>query len=184
MTTIYRFWSDLNSRIRLDDRGLLDNNGKLIGYGRLAVTFPADACWFKACEESRKAGCLREIITVTAVCYTPDGIFSRSHSVRHAAQKAKEMFAHPLSDHLTEVNAFAAYLQTKRNGPLRLDLGQWCDKHFVNPKAAEDADTMLRLLTGWWSNMLGRGVEIISTPINHPEFDTRVRKSIAKALYH
>jgi hypothetical protein len=95
------------------------------------------------------------MIMIAAACSASDSIFARNYAFRHAGQKARGMFAYPLSDHITEMNALQAYAIATRGGNgSRMDTTQWCDKHFVNKKTADEALVLKGLLYQWWAKVL------------------------------
>ena len=122
-------------------------------------------------------------LTVAAANSSKDGIFTKPHAWRHVAQRARGMFAYPLSDHVTEMNALVAY-KTARDpmGP-RLDTNKWCEKHFINRRAAEEALTVKNLLEQWWRRTLGEGKHIPTTPLDNRLFDSRMRQALAQAFF-
>jgi hypothetical protein len=53
----------------------------------------------------------------------------------------------------------------------------------VNKKTADEAVVLKDLLHQWWAEVLTPLKEqMSSTPITHPKFDERIRKSLAKAM--
>lgn len=58
-----------------------------------------------------------------------------------ASDTAWSHFAHPLSDHITQLNALHAFMRTKAEETI--DLERWCFDHF-NSKSAMDEVCQLR----------------------------------------
>ncbi len=59
----------------------------------------------------------------------------------------REMFAYPLSDHLTDTNFFLAYMTvTSDDAGTKIDKEKWCLCHGNNPTAMEEAVVLYNLL--------------------------------------
>jgi pre-mRNA-splicing factor ATP-dependent RNA helicase DHX15/PRP43 len=76
------------------------------------AAFPLDPQLSKMLIESPKYRCSNEILSIAALLSVPQ-IFMRPNEARKQADEAKAEFAHADGDHLTLLNAYHAYKQSK-----------------------------------------------------------------------
>ncbi|RUP44791.1 Asp-Glu-Ala-His box polypeptide 38, isoform CRA_d, partial [Jimgerdemannia flammicorona] len=121
----------LNSMYQLWILGALDNMGELTPLGRKMVEFPLDPSLAKMLTAAEESKCTAEILTIVSMLSVPT-VFYRPKERMEESDAAREKFFVPESDHLTLLHV---YTQWKSNG-YRDD---WCNKHFVHPKAMRKA---------------------------------------------
>ena len=121
----------MNSMYQLWVLGALDNTGSLTTLGRKMVEFPLDPPLAKMLIYSETLKCTYEILIIVSMLSVP-GIFYRPKDREEESDTAREKFFVPESDHLTYLNV---YLQWKQNNYS----SNWCNDHFIHPKAMKKA---------------------------------------------
>ncbi|OZJ04171.1 hypothetical protein BZG36_02176 [Bifiguratus adelaidae] len=121
----------LNSMYSLWILGALDNMGELTPLGRKMVEYPLDPSLSKMLLAAEEGGCTAEVVTIVSMLSVPS-VFYRPKERMEESDAAREKFFVPESDHLTLLNV---YNQWKSNN-YRDD---WCNKHFIHPKAMRKA---------------------------------------------
>ena len=158
-------------------RGLLDKSGTPTPSGMQASRFPIGPMWYRAIDVASKIGpkgdtklnCVTDMLEIAVLCSLQRPIFLRPWGYTQVAGLLHTAFAHPLSDHLTLVNAFNAYFHVRtihkarkaardkpaaeRSEQEALDAAKpdfslegWCHVHALSSPALEDAITMRRQL--------------------------------------
>lgn len=106
-------------------RGLIDQF-VITEAGKLAAKLPVDPIWYCALSAGVKYGCVSEIVSLAAISSIQGDIRVRPRSM--LASRASDIvwshFAHPLSDHITRLNALHAFMRTKAEETM--DLETWC----------------------------------------------------------
>lgn len=130
----------------LRDWEFLDDDAKLTQSGHYAAYCPLDPIWYRAIETAAKFGCSLDMLDIAALCSTQTSIFLRPSGYQQAADLLRTQFAHPLSDHLTHLNAFNAYMRARealreRFSDPRSMLEEWCMENFLNIRALEEVCT-------------------------------------------
>ena len=90
----------------------------------MMAEFPLDPQLAKMCISSCEFNCSNEILSTTAMLTVPM-CFVRPGEARRAADEAKVQFAHIDGDHLTLLNVYHAFKQSR-------DSPQWCYENFIN----------------------------------------------------
>lgn len=121
----------LNSMYQLWVLGALDNTGELTPLGRKMAIFPAEPSLAKMLIVSEEMGCTAEIVTIVSMLSVPS-VFYRPKERMEESDAAREKFFVPESDHLTLLNVYNLW----RSNGYRDD---WCNKHFIQPKAMRKA---------------------------------------------
>jgi pre-mRNA-splicing factor ATP-dependent RNA helicase DHX15/PRP43 len=122
--------------------GALDDEGELTELGYQMSELPLDPQLAKLILVSPEYGCSSEIATIVA-CLSVPQIFLRPRETAKAADTAKAQFTHPDSDHMTMLNAYAAYEATPER-----ERKQWCWDNFVNERAMMNASNVRTQLLG------------------------------------
>ena len=122
--------------------GALDDEGELTELGYQMSEMPLDPQLAKLILVSPDYGCSSEMATIVA-CLSVPQIFMRPREAARAADDAKAQFSHPDSDHLTMLNAYAAYEATPEK-----DRKQWCWDNFINDRAMMNAFNVRNQLLG------------------------------------
>ncbi|KAF9166563.1 DEAH-box RNA helicase prp16 [Actinomortierella ambigua] len=121
----------LNSMYQLWVLGALDNTGELTPLGKKMAIFPAEPSLAKMLIVAETMGCTAEIVTIVSMLSVPS-VFYRPKERMEESDAAREKFFVPESDHLTLLNVYNLW----RSNGYRDD---WCNKHFVQPKAMRKA---------------------------------------------
>jgi len=122
--------------------GALDDEGELTEIGYQMSELPLDPQLAKLLLVSPDYGCSSEIVSIVA-CLSVPQIFLRPRDSAKAADTAKAQFIHPESDHLTMLNAYAAYEDT----PLS-ERKNWCYENFINDRSLQNAFNVRNQLVG------------------------------------
>ncbi|KAI6008792.1 P-loop containing nucleoside triphosphate hydrolase protein [Pisolithus orientalis] len=90
----------------------LDDDGNLTALGTLMAEFPLDPQLSKMLIVSPEFKCSNEMLTITAMLSVPN-IWLRPNNQRKEADAAKALFTVPDGDHLTLLNVYNNYIQSK-----------------------------------------------------------------------
>ena len=127
--------------------GALDDEGDLTELGRQMSDLPIDPQLAKMILVSPDYGCSSEIVSIVA-CMSVPQIFLRPRENAKAADEAKAQFAHPESDHVTLLNAYAAYEAVGTR-----DQQQWCWDNYINERSMKSAGSVRKQLVGIMSKL-------------------------------
>jgi pre-mRNA-splicing factor ATP-dependent RNA helicase DHX15/PRP43 len=122
--------------------GALDDEGELTELGYQMSDLPLDPQLAKMILVSPDYGCSSEVASIVA-CLSVPQIFLRPRETAKAADEAKAQFVHPDSDHLTLLNAYAAYDACHVR-----DRKQWCWDNFINDRSMQSAQNVRKQLLG------------------------------------
>jgi pre-mRNA-splicing factor ATP-dependent RNA helicase DHX15/PRP43 len=147
----------------------------LTALGKLASEFPLDPALAVMLISSPEFYCSNEILSLTALLSVPQ-IFVRPANNRKRADEAKANFAHPDGDHLTLLNAFHAYLSEEAQA----NPNQWCRDNFVSLRALQSANSVRQQLL---RIMERNGLEMISTPFEHRDYYTNIRRALVSGFF-
>lgn len=160
-------------------RGLVDQF-VITEAGKLAAKLPVDHCALSA---AVKYSCVSEIVSLAAISSIQGDIRvrPRSRGKSMASDVAWSHFAHPLSDHITQLNALHAFTRTKAEGSI--DLERWCFDQFVY-KPAMDVVCQLREQTeNVWARELKQSYFSLSlAKRTEPDYSTAVRRALAEGF--
>lgn len=185
--TMMRALEELNYLSCLDDDGyeapwiadedylMLTGPSALTALGKLASEFPLDPALAVMLITSPEFYCSNEILSLTALLSVPQ-IFLRPASNRKKADEAKANFAHPDGDHLTLLNAFHAYLSPEA----QQNPNNWCRENFLSMRALQSANSVRQQLQ---RIMERNGLEMISTPFEHRDYYTNIRRALVSGFF-
>jgi|AntRauTorckE5430_2_1112549.scaffolds.fasta_scaffold00209_2 pre-mRNA-splicing factor ATP-dependent RNA helicase DHX15/PRP43 len=122
--------------------GALDDEGEMTELGYQMSNLPIDPQLAKMVIASPDYGCSEEMMSIVA-CMSVPQVFMRPKESAKAADEAKAQFAHQDGDHLTLLNAYAAYAAVPK-----AEKKQWCWDNFINDRSMQSADNVRRQLTG------------------------------------
>jgi len=122
--------------------GALDDEGELTELGYQMSDLPLDPQLAKMILVSPEYGCSAEIVSIVA-CMSVPQIFLRPREAAKLADEAKAQFSHSDSDHLTLLNAYAAYELV----PLP-ERKQWCWDNYINERSMQSAENVRMQLLG------------------------------------
>merc|ERR1712227_301417 len=117
----------------------LDDDGNLTELGSMMAEFPLDPQLSKMCIASCEYNCSNEMLSVTSMLTVPQ-CFVRPNEAKKAADEAKVQFAHIDGDHLTLLNVYHAFKQSR-------DSPQWCYENFINYRSMMNADNVRQQLS-------------------------------------
>jgi hypothetical protein len=119
-------------------------------------------------------------LTYTAALSTlQNDIFDRPITHHHAFELVKKGFTHPLSDHLTDLNAVRGYqLATEER---KEDMGSWCLTMFLNRKSLDIVLETQRQVEAYMAKALGE--PLMSIPTLDPRFQVNFRRALAEGLH-
>lgn len=122
------------------------------------------------------------MVSIAALLSTRRTVFLRPYSHRHVADLACQQFGHALSDHMSLLNAFYAYcgLLKEVEAGLDVDVEDWCTDHFLSHAALEDALEIEGKIRDFLREH--RLIKAISTPFRSPQYDTNIRKALARGF--
>lgn len=150
------------------------------------MKYPLEPMWCRAIHISSRPEfqCTKEIIKIAVVCSISKDIFLRASGFHHVDDTARSAFKHPLSDHLTILNAFNAYLIVRHKfkdaeGYGHYAIKRWCYEHALNARALQEAN-QLRSKVEW---VYTRNMRVNKIPFADPNDLTKVRKALAVALF-
>lgn len=95
-----------------------------------------------------------------------------------AADKVHQQFRHPLSDHITYLNAYHAYHQAEAEG---LNMSEWCYDNFINSRAAREAAKVREQLV---DICMEKGIQLYETTFRRVEDGDNFRKALAYGFLH
>eukprot|EP00978_Attheya_sp_CCMP212_P004713 scaffold10348_cov54-Attheya_sp.AAC.6 len=122
--------------------GALDDEGELTEMGKQMSNLPLDPQLAKIIIASPEYGCSEEMLSIVA-CMSGPQLFMRPRESAKAADEAKAQFAHPESDHLTLLNAYAAYAAVPK-----MEQKKWCWENFISERSMVSASNVRNQLVG------------------------------------
>lgn len=155
--------------------GALDDEGDMTDLGRQMAELPLDPQLSKMLICSPDFNCSEEIVNIVAAMSVPQ-IFLRPRESAKAADEAKAQFADATSDHITLLNAYAAY----EDVPLE-ERKQWCWDNFINERSIASAQNVKRQL----KNIMARlDIPLVTCRGSNGKYDTNtIRKALTNAMY-
>lgn len=116
----------------------LDDEGLLTRLGRKMADFPMEPALAKVLIYSVDMGCSDEILSIVAML-SVQTVFYRPKEKQQQADQKKSKFHDPHGDHLTLLNVYNGWKQSKFSNP-------WCFENFIqarNMRRAQDVRTQL-----------------------------------------
>jgi len=155
--------------------GALDDEGDLTDLGRQMAELPLDPQLSKMLLCSPDYGCSEEIVNIVAAMSVPQ-IFMRPRENAKAADIAKAQFVDPTSDHITLLNAFAAYEGTSHS-----EREQWCWDNFINGRSISSAGSVKKQLMGIMTRL---DIPLVTCKGPNGAYDTNtIRMALTSAMY-
>jgi len=152
--------------------GAVDDEGGLTETGSMMAEFPLEPELAKMLITSCDFKCSNEVLSITAMLSVPS-CFVRPNNQRKQADDAKIRFTHDHGDHLTLLNAYHAYKQSK-------DDPDWCFDNFINyrsMKAADDARVQLERI------MDKLHLKKTTTEFSSRDYYNNIRKAIVSGFF-
>ncbi|KAF4966053.1 hypothetical protein FSARC_6253 [Fusarium sarcochroum] len=179
------FFRALEDLVAMD---YLTDTGAITPKGQKASKLPVHPVWYNALEKAHELGCSDEMITIAAIQTTQHPIFLRPHAVKFTADLARQRFTCPVSDHITQLSAVDAYLQTesqtKQSGATKvdIDLRQWCFDAFLNIRALEEVKRIRAQVRKSFADLFKDTPKMAN--FESADYDINVRKALAWAFVH
>ncbi|OAP62716.1 hypothetical protein AYL99_01943 [Fonsecaea erecta] len=118
----------------------LDDEGLLTRLGRKMADFPMEPSLSKALIASVDLGCSEEMLTIVAML-SVQTVFYRPKEKQQQADQKKAKFHDPHGDHLTLLNVYNAWKQSRYSDP-------WCFENFIQKRSiARARDVRQQLVT-------------------------------------
>ena len=106
----------------------LDDEGLLTRLGRKMADFPMEPSLSKVLISSVDLGCSDEILTIVAMVSAVQTVFYRPKEKQQQADQKKAKFHDPAGDHLTLLNVYNAWRDSRFSSP-------WCFENFVQARS-------------------------------------------------
>lgn len=152
--------------------GALDDDGNLTDLGAIMAEFPLDPQLAKMLIASCNHNCSNEILSITAMLSVPQ-CFMRPNEAKKAADEAKMRFAHIDGDHLTLLNVYHAFKQSKEDP-------NWSYENFVNFRSLKSADNVRSQL----SRIMDRfNLKRTSTEFASKDYYINIRKALVEGFF-
>ena len=182
--------------------GALDDNGELTELGSMMSEFPLDPQLAKMVIASTDYSCSNEILSITSmlsgkwidrhnnVIYllvSVPQVFVRPNDAKQAADEAKMRFAHIDGDHLTLLNVYHAYKQSKSITICHFTIllidredSQWCYDNFLSYRSLKSADNVREQL----SRIMDRfTLKRTSTDFTSKDYYLNIRKALVSGFF-
>ncbi|EED89385.1 RNA helicase [Thalassiosira pseudonana CCMP1335] len=155
--------------------GALDDEGDLTDLGRQMAELPLDPQLSKMLISSPDYNCSEEIVSIVAAMSVPQ-IFMRPREAAKAADEAKAQFVDATSDHITLLNAYAAYEEV----PVA-ERKQWCWDNFINDRSISSAESVKKQLRGIMTRL---DIPLLTCRGKNGNYDTNaIRMTLTTAMY-
>ncbi|KAI9836566.1 MAG: hypothetical protein M1819_001198 [Sarea resinae] len=118
----------------------LDDEGLLTRLGRKMADFPMEPALAKVLIASVDMGCSDEILTIVAML-SVQTVFYRPKEKQQQADQKKAKFHDPHGDHLTLLNVYNGWKQSKFSNP-------WCFENFIQARSMRRAQDVRQQLVG------------------------------------
>jgi pre-mRNA-splicing factor ATP-dependent RNA helicase DHX15/PRP43 len=156
--------------------GALDDEGDLTELGYQMSELPLDPELAKLLLVSPDYGCSSEVVSIVA-CLSVPQIFMRPRDSAKAADAAKAQFICSESDHITMLNAYAAYEATPDHERKR-----WCYDNFINDRSILNAANVRKQLLGIMKK-LGLPVVTSDRKGDGSFANTDIRKALTAGMF-
>lgn len=160
----------------------IDDSGELTQLGSIMAEFPLDPQLAKMLIASTDLSCSNEMLSITAMLSVPQ-CFIRPNEAKKQADDAKARFAHIDGDHLTLLNVYHAFKQSKfffkKLNLDREDVG-WCHENFINYRALKNADEVRSQLSRLMDKF---NLRRVSTDFNSRDYYINIRKALVAGFF-
>jgi pre-mRNA-splicing factor ATP-dependent RNA helicase DHX15/PRP43 len=154
----------------------------------MAANLPVHPVWYNAIAMAHELGCSQEMLTIAAIQSNQHPIFLRPRASKLAADLAHQRFACPVSDHITQLNAVHAYLQTESQAiqssgsRVNINMREWCSDAFLSMSAIENVKLIRMQLRKSFADLFKEDPK--AGRLESPEYDINIRKALAWAFSH
>lgn len=147
----------------------LDEEGLLTRLGRRMADFPMEPALAKSLIMSVELGCSDELLSIVAMISASQTVFHRPKDKQQQADQKKAKFHDPTGDHLTLLNVYIAWKQSRMSDP-------WCFENFIQPRNMRRAEDVRKQLV----QILDRHrLRVVSCGKD----TTRVRQALASGFF-
>ncbi|KAH7063450.1 pre-mRNA-splicing factor ATP-dependent RNA helicase prp22 [Macrophomina phaseolina] len=153
----------------------LDEEGLLTQLGRQMADYPMDPALSKALIMSTKMGCSEEMLTIVSMISAVQTVWHRPKDKQQQADQKKAKFHDPHGDHLTLLNVYNAWKQSKFSV-------HWCFENFIQPKSmkrvADVRDQLTTIMKRYKSPIVscGRNTQLVRQALCSGFFRNSARK--------
>ena len=116
----------------------LDDEGLLTRLGRKMADFPMEPALAKVLIASVDMGCSDEMLSIVAML-SVQTVFYRPKDKQQQADQKKAKFHDPHGDHLTLLNVYNGWKQSRFSNP-------WCQENFIQPRSMRRAQDIRQQL--------------------------------------
>ncbi|KAG5760673.1 hypothetical protein H9Q72_011216 [Fusarium xylarioides] len=169
--------------------GYLAEDGSITLKGKMAAKLPIHPAWYNAFAEALSLGCSDEMVTIAAAESTQQSMFLRPRPFRYTADLAHQRFSCPVSDQMTLMNAFHAYIRAKNQfqtlmGKAAADkaVDEWCAHAFLNRGVLEEVHRLRQQLKESFKSLFGQ--EPAVSDFLSSDYDTNIRKALARSFFY
>ncbi|KAI0020835.1 P-loop containing nucleoside triphosphate hydrolase protein [Xylariomycetidae sp. FL0641] len=158
--------------------------------GICAARFPGDCKWYHAIITAHELEVGFYVCAIAACLSINGSIWARKTStMRSAARLCQGIFFTGVSDHLSLMNAFFAFLRLKTaqkadGTPMHNQtlLGYWCSDHALDMVSLEEALNLHNSFKNFFPSVLGTELSM-KTDVDPNTLYTTIREALAKGLF-
>ncbi|MCJ1448840.1 MAG: DEAH-box ATP-dependent RNA helicase prp22 [Stictis urceolatum] len=147
----------------------LDDEGLLTRLGRKMADFPMEPSLSKVLIASVDLGCSDEILTIVAMVSAVQTVFYRPKEKQQQADQKKAKFHDPHGDHLTLLNVYIGWKQSRFSNP-------WCFENFIQARSMRRVQDVRQQI----SNIMERYRHSIVSCCGNTQ---RVRQALCAGLF-
>ncbi|PXF40008.1 putative pre-mRNA-splicing factor ATP-dependent RNA helicase DEAH2 [Gracilariopsis chorda] len=164
--------------------GALDDEGDLTQFGSTMSEFPLDPESSAALIHSHEYGCSEEVVSIVSMLSSAGNCFLRPRHQkkrRHGKQvNPHRRFQHVDGDHLTLLNVYHAYIESKHQSGVRNSAFRWCQENMINHRALAMADNSRTQL----ANIMRRcNIPLLSLSDDDLKYSQNIRKALLRGFF-
>lgn len=153
--------------------GALNSKGELTRLGRKMAEFPIDPMFSKCLIKSGELGVADQVLSIVALLSETSSLFYRPKDKKEQADKRKELFHHPLGDHLTLLNLWEQWVDTGYSN-------LWCQDNFVQYKTLKKARDIREQLLRLYNKT---GMDVSTPEFGEDERNLRIQKAVTSGFF-
>ncbi|KAI0409922.1 P-loop containing nucleoside triphosphate hydrolase protein, partial [Xylaria palmicola] len=163
----------------LVDLGYMNYDGKITESGMLAAKLPVDPKWVFAIEAAKEFDVHQHICGLAAIASVQNSMFIESYTHRQVLSVIRRQWAHPHSDHISQLNAFHAYMSACNQNDI--DIDTWCGEHLLNIHTLFEIRQIRKQVIERMTSLKPKGW--MSSPKFDNETHLNIRKALARGLF-
>lgn len=164
--------------------GALDDEGDLTAFGSTMSEFPLDPESSAALIHSHEYGCSEEVVSIVSMLSSAGNCFLRPRHQkrrRHGKQvNPHRKFHHVDGDHLTLLNVYHAYIESKNRSGVRNSALRWCQENMINHRALVMADNSRSQLA---KIMRRCNIPLLSLSDDDLKYSQNIRKALLRGFF-